>query len=161
MRIIMPGDAQFMQQAIRLATENVLSGRGGPFGAVVVKEGSVIATGVNQVTATNDPTAHAEVVAIRTACRALGTFQLADCDVYTSCEPCPMCLAALYWARCRAIFFGNTAASAARAGFDDSFLYDEVKKPLDQRQIPIHPLLSEEAHSSFEAWRTYTERVVY
>lgn len=157
----MPGRPEFMQQAIHLATENVQAGRGGPFGAVVVKEGAVIATGANQVTATNDPTAHAEVVAIRNACQALGTFQLNGCDVYTSCEPCPMCLAALYWSRCRAIFYGNTAEAAARAGFDDSFLYQEVKKPLDQRHIPIEQMLSEEAHSSFEAWRTSPYRVTY
>ncbi len=150
-----------MQQAIHLATENVLHGRGGPFGAVVVKDGHVIATGANQVTATNDPTAHAEVVAIRNACQALGTFQLADCDVYTSCEPCPMCLAALYWSRCRAIFYGNSEADAAAIGFDDSFLYEEVKKPLAQRSIPIERLLADEARSSFEAWQTSQRRVVY
>ena len=150
-----------MQQAIHLATENVVHGRGGPFGAVVVKDGAVIATGANQVTSTNDPTAHAEVVAIRNACQALGTFQLDGCDVYTSCEPCPMCLAALYWSRCRTIFYGNDAADAARAGFDDSFLYDEVKKPLDQRTIPIVRLLPEEAIRSFEAWRTSPYRVDY
>ena len=150
-----------MHQAIHLATENVLSGRGGPFGAVVVKDGSLIATGANQVTSTNDPTAHAEVVAIRNACQALGTFQLTGCDVYTSCEPCPMCLAALYWARCRAIFYGNDAAAAAGAGFDDSFLYQEVQKPLDQRKIPIEQLLSKEAHTSFEVWRNSPYRVTY
>src|SRR5579875_2128520 len=112
----MEGSPQFMQQAIRLATENVTSGRGGPFGAVVVKDGKVVATGANQVTASNDPTAHAEIVAIRNACAALGTFQLTDCDVYTSCEPCPMCLAALYWSRCRTIYYGNTAEDAAKIG---------------------------------------------
>lgn len=150
-----------MQMAIQLATENVMGGRGGPFGAVVVKDGEVIATGANQVTATNDPTAHAEIVAIRNACQALGTFQLTGCDVYTSCEPCPMCLAALYWSRCRAIFYGNCAFDAAQAGFDDSFLYDEVKKPLDQRSIPIERLLPEEARSSFEAWKASPYRVDY
>ena len=161
MLLIMPGHPEFMQQAIRLATENVLHGRGGPFGAVVVQHGAVIATGANQVTATNDPTAHAEIVAIRNACQALGTFQLVDCDVYTSCEPCPMCLAALYWARCRTIFYGNDAADAARAGFDDSFLYEEVKKPLDQRSIPIERLLGDEARTSFEAWQQSPYRVAY
>ena len=150
-----------MQQAIQLATENVRHGRGGPFGAVVVKDGVVIATGANQVTASNDPTAHAEVVAIRNACQALGTFQLTDCDVYTSCEPCPMCLAALYWSRCRAIFYGNDAAGAAHAGFDDLFLYEEVRKPLDQRSIPIERLLGEEAQSSFDAWHASPYRVEY
>lgn len=157
----MPGSPEFMQQAIALATENVLAGRGGPFGAVVVKDGTVVATGANQVTASNDPTAHAEVVAIRNACQILGTFQLTGCDVYTSCEPCPMCLAALYWSRCRAIFYGNDAASAATAGFDDSFLYEEVKKPLDQRHIPIQQMLGAEAHTSFEAWRNSPYRVTY
>ena len=121
----------------------------------------MIATGANQVTATNDPTAHAEVVAIRNACQALGTFQLTGCDVYTSCEPCPMCLAALYWSRCHAIFRGNDAADAARAGFDDSFLYEEVKKTLHQRSIPIERLLPEEARSSFEALKTSPYRVDY
>ncbi len=157
----MPGRPEFMQQAIALATENVLHGRGGPFGAVVVKDGTVIATGANQVTASNDPTAHAEVVAIRNACQALGTFQLTGCDVYTSCEPCPMCLAALYWSRCGAIFYGNAAAAAARAGFDDAFLYEEVKKPLEQRHIPIEQMLGEEAHASFEAWSHSPYRVTY
>lgn len=155
------GRPEFMQQAIALATENVRSGRGGPFGAVVVKDGKVIATGANQVTASNDPTAHAEVVAIRNACQVLGHFQLQDCDVYTSCEPCPMCLAALYWSRCRAIFYGNSAADAARAGFDDSFLYEEVKKPLDQRSIPIRSLLAEQAWESFAAWESSPYKVDY
>lgn len=157
----MPDCSKFMQQAIALATENVLNGRGGPFGAVVVRDEVVIATGANQVTASNDPTAHAEVVAIRNACQALGTFHLTGCDVYTSCEPCPMCLAALYWARCRAIFYGNAAAAAARAGFDDAFLYEELKMPLDQRQIPIHQIMSDEAYTSFAAWRSSPYRVAY
>jgi guanine deaminase len=155
------GNPEFMQQAIRLATENVTSGRGGPFGAVVVKDGKVIATGTNQVTASNDPTAHAEVVAIRNACTVLGTFQMPGCEVYTSCEPCPMCLAALYWSRCAAIFYGNNAADAARAGFDDSFLYDEVKKPLEERSIPITRLLAEEAIESFEVWKQSPFKVDY
>jgi guanine deaminase len=157
----MQGDPQFMRQAIRLATENVTSGRGGPFGVVVVKDGKVIATGANQVTALNDPTAHAEVMAIRNACAALGHFQLDGCDVYTSCEPCPMCLAALYWSRCRAIYYGNDAADAAKAGFDDSFLYDEVKKPLSERKIPIVCLLPDEAWESFAAWLKSPFKVEY
>jgi guanine deaminase len=161
MMLIMPGRPEFMEMAIQLATENVLHGRGGPFGAVVVKDGQVIATGANQVTATNDPTAHAEVVAIRNACQALGTFQLTDCDVYTSCEPCPMCLAALYWSRCATIYYGNDAADAARAGFDDSFLYEEVRKPLEMRAIPIERMLPEKARSSFDAWQTSPYRVEY
>jgi guanine deaminase len=155
------GNPIFMQRAIALATENVVSGAGGPFGAVVVREGEIIATGVNLVTSTNDPTAHAEVVAIRAACKALGDFQLTGCVVYTSCEPCPMCLAALYWSRCDAIFYGNSAADAAAAGFDDSFLYDEVKRPLDQRRIPIKRLLGEEAIESFNTWRAKTDKIEY
>ena len=160
--LIMPGgNPAFMQLAIDLATENVTHGRGGPFGAVVVKDGQVLATGANQVTATNDPTAHAPVVAIRNACHALGAFQLTGCDVYTSCEPCPMCLAALYWSRCRAIFYGNCARDAAEAGFDDSFLYEEVAKALDERSIPIQRLLPQEARASFDAWKTSPHRVDY
>jgi tRNA(Arg) A34 adenosine deaminase TadA len=157
----MRGNAEFMQQAIRLATENVTSGRGGPFGAVVVKDGKVVATGVNSVTADNDPTAHAEVNAIRAACARLGSFQLDGCEVYTSCEPCPMCLAAIYWARCAAIFYGNDAADAAKVGFDDAYLYDEMKAPLEARKIPIHCLCAEEAWESFAAWRDATAKVGY
>ncbi len=161
MGLIMPGNPEFMHQAIELATQNVVEGHGGPFGAVVVKNGAVIATGVNQVTATNDPTAHAEIVAIREACRALSSFQLTDCEVYTSCEPCPMCLAALYWSRCRAIFYGNTEADAARAGFDDSFLYEEVKRPLSARAIQTERMMGAEAWRSFEVWMNSPFRVQY
>jgi guanine deaminase len=157
----MQGDPRFMRKAIDLATANVASGAGGPFGAVVVREGRIVASGANRVTQDNDPTAHAEVVAIRAACAALGSFQLTDCVVYTSCEPCPMCLAALYWARCDGIFYGNTAADAAAAGFDDSFLYEEVKRPLAERRIPIVKLLHEEAMASFDAWRAYMGRIDY
>jgi guanine deaminase len=157
----MQGNPNFMQRAIALATENVTSGAGGPFGAVVVRAGEIVATGVNQVTSTNDPTAHAEVVAIRAACKALGSFQLTGCEVYTSCEPCPMCLAALYWSRCDAIFYGNTAADAAAAGFDDSFLYQEIARPLDQRRIPISRLLGGEAIVSFNTWRAQTGKIEY
>jgi guanine deaminase len=158
---MMQGDAEFMQMAIGLATENVTSGRGGPFGAVVVKDGKVIATGVNLVTASNDPTAHAEVTALRNACMVVGTFSLEGCDVYTSCEPCPMCLAAIYWARCRAIYYGNTAEDAAKVGFDDSFLYGEMKKPLHERAVPIVQMLPEEAWASFAAWRDAAAKVIY
>lgn len=159
--LIMPARPEFMQQAIQLATDNVVHGRGGPFGAVIVKDGEVIATGANQVTATNDPTAHAEVTAIRNACQALGTFQLTGCDVYTSCEPCPMCLAALYWSRCRTIYYGNCAADAADAGFDDAFLYDELKKPFSERSLPMERLLPDEARTSFEVWKSSPYRVDY
>jgi len=151
----------FMEKAIALATENVTSGRGGPFGAVVVRDGKVVATGVNLVTATNDPTAHAEVAAIRNACEALGSFQLNGCSIYTSCEPCPMCLAAIYWARCDAIFYGSTAADAAAAGFDDAFLYEEMKRPVGARKILAVNLLPEKARSSFDAWKKQAGRVDY
>jgi tRNA(Arg) A34 adenosine deaminase TadA len=157
----MEGNPAFMQEAIALATENVARGRGGPFGAVVVKDGKVIATGVNLVTALNDPTAHAEVTAIRNACQLLGTFQLEGCEVYTSCEPCPMCLAAIYWARCGAIYYGNSADDAAKVGFDDAFLYGEMKKPMSDRTIPIVQMLAEKAWASFAAWRDAAAKVVY
>ena len=150
-----------MRRVIALATENVASGAGGPFGCVVVRGGEIIATGVNQVTATNDPTAHAEVTAIRAACKVLGSFQLSGCTVYTSCEPCPMCLAALYWSRCDAIFFGNTAADATAAGFDDSFLYAEVAKPIADRAIPTVRLLGSEAIESFDRWRSSPNKIEY
>jgi guanine deaminase len=150
-----------MKKAIELATENVVSGAGGPFGAVIVRNGEIVATGVNLVTATNDPTAHAEVVAIRAACAKLADFQLTGCQVYTSCEPCPMCLSALYWSRCDAIFFGNSASDAAAAGFDDSFLYEEVSRPIDQRKIPTTRLLGEEAMESFDTWRAQMDKIEY
>jgi guanine deaminase len=157
----MQGDPIFMEKAIALATENVTSGRGGPFGAVIVRDGSIVATGTNLVTATNDPTAHAEVVAIRNACATLSSFELSGCHIYTSCEPCPMCLAAIYWARCDAIFYGNCAADAAAAGFDDAFLYEEMTRPMDQRTIPAVNLLPELAISSFHAWRAHAGRIDY
>jgi Cytosine/adenosine deaminases len=157
----MQGNPIFMKKAIALATENVTSGRGGPFGAVIVRDGQIIATGVNLVAATSDPTAHAEVTAIRNAAAALATFDLAGCEIYSSCEPCPMCLAAIYWSHCDAIFYGNTSADAAAAGFDDAFLYEEVKLPLSQRRIPTINLLREQAISNFEAWRKYAGRIDY
>ncbi len=157
----MQGNPIFMEEAIALATENVTSGRGGPFGAVIVRDGRIVASGANLVTATNDPTAHAEVTAIRNACASLGTFSLAGCAIYTSCEPCPMCLSAIYWSRCDAIFYGNTAADAAAAGFDDAFLYEEVKRPLDRRSIPTANLLRERAISSFDVWRNHAGRIDY
>jgi guanine deaminase len=157
----MQGNPIFMQQAIALATENITSGRGGPFGAVIVRDGSVVSTGANLVTATNDPTAHAEVVAIRRACTALASFQLKGCHIYSSCEPCPMCLAAIYWAHCDAIFYGNSSADAAAAGFDDAVLYEEIKRPIGQRRIPTVNLLPEQAISSFDAWRAHAGRIDY
>ena len=157
----MQGNPIFMEQAIALATENVTSGRGGPFGAVIVRDGKVLASGANMVTADNDPTAHAEITAIRRACAALGTFRLEGCEIYTSCEPCPMCLAAIYWSHCSAIFYGNTAADAAQAGFDDALLYEEAKKPVEERKIPTINLMREKAISSFEAWRVSASRIDY
>jgi tRNA(Arg) A34 adenosine deaminase TadA len=157
----MQGNAEYMRQAIALATENVTSGRGGPFGAVIVKDGVVIATGANKVTAANDPTAHAEITAIRAACAALGTFSLEGCELYTSCEPCPMCLAATYWARCKTIYYGCVAADAAKAGFDDAFLYDEMKKPLGERSLPVVNLLPSEAWGAFAAWMESPKKVEY
>ena len=151
----------FMQKAIDLAVENVRSGRGGPFGAVVVKDGKIVATGSNQVTTSNYPTAHAEVVAIRAACAALGTFQLDGCDLYSSCEPCPMCLAAAYWARLDAVYFGASAADAARAGFDDAFLYAELRKDASDRKLSSTQLLADEAWASFAAWIASPNKVEY
>jgi tRNA(Arg) A34 adenosine deaminase TadA len=158
---VIEGSPNFMRKAIALAVDNVRSGAGGPFGAVVVRDGVIVAEGVNRVTATNDPTAHAEVVAIRAACEALGDFQLTGCAVYTSCEPCPMCLAALYWSRCDAIYYGCSAADAADAGFDDSFLYEEVARPVGQRKIPTKRLLGDEAIESFNAWRAQANKIEY
>jgi tRNA(Arg) A34 adenosine deaminase TadA len=158
----MAGSAEeFMRQAIALAVGNVTSGRGGPFGAVIVKDGKVIATGANQVTATNDPTAHAEVTAIRNACVALAGFSLEGCDIYTSCEPCPMCLAAIYWARCRTIYYGCTAGDAAKAGFDDAYLYEEMKKSLGERTLPVVNLCREDAGEAFAAWSLSPMKVEY
>jgi len=159
----MPATAnpEFLRRAIALATANVTSGKGGPFGAVIVREGRIVGEGVNTVTAVNDPTAHAEVNAIRAAARALGTFTLADCQLYTSCEPCPMCLAAAYWARVDAIYYGAGAADAARAGFDDAVLYAEFCKDRQQRKIPETQLLGDEAWASFAAWIASPDKIEY
>jgi tRNA(Arg) A34 adenosine deaminase TadA len=143
---------EFLRRAIALATENVVSGKGGPFGAVIVRGGKIVGEGANSVTSTNDPTAHGEVNAIRAACKALGTFTLAGCQLYTSCEPCPMCLAAAYWSRLDAIYYGCSAGDAARAGFDDAFLYGEMRKFGAERQLPATQLLGDEAWASFAAW---------
>jgi tRNA(Arg) A34 adenosine deaminase TadA len=157
----MQGNPEFMRQAIALATDNVTSGQGGPFGAVIVRDGKVIASGANYVTSTFDPTAHAEIVAIRNACKVMGSFSLDGCTMYTSCEPCPMCLAAIYWARMDGIFYSGTAADAAAAGFDDAFLYEELKRPMMERSIPSRPLLHERGRESFDAWRDSAGRVDY
>lgn len=139
----------------------MLSGKGGPFGAVIVRDGTILGEGANAVTATNDPTAHAEVNAIRAAARKLGSFTLAGCDLYTSCEPCPMCLAAAYWARVNAIYYGACAADAARAGFDDAFLYEEMCMEHGARAIPSAQLLSDEAQASFNAWIQSPHKITY
>jgi len=151
----------FMARAIQLSIENVRSGKGGPFGAVVAKDGSIIAEGVNQVTAINDPTAHAEVLAIRQACRQLGMFELKSCELYTSCEPCPMCLGAIYWARLTRVYFGSFAADASQAGFDDSFIYREITKPHAQRGIPMIQMMREDAVAAFQVWKEKPDKTPY
>ena len=151
----------FMRRAIDLAAANVRAGRGGPFAALVVKDGGVVAEGTNLVTSTNDPTAHAEVVAIRRACAALGTFQLHGCDLYTSCEPCPMCLGAIYWARPAAIWFGATHVDAAEAGFDDSFIYQQTRLRVSERAIAMRQVLPDEARAPFAVWRSQAAKIPY
>jgi tRNA(Arg) A34 adenosine deaminase TadA len=150
-----------MMRAIELSVENVRSGRGGPFGAVVARGGEVIAEGVNLVTSTSDPTAHAEVVAIRNACKQLGSFQLEGCELYTSCEPCPMCLGAIYWARPVRLFYAGTHKDAAAAGFDDSFIYSQMRLPVADRHIPMQQLLGEEAMAPFRAWQESVDKIPY
>jgi tRNA(Arg) A34 adenosine deaminase TadA len=152
---------EFMRRAIALATQNVTSGEGGPFAAMVVCRGQIVGEGVNTVTATHDPTAHGEVNAIRAACKALATFNLSGCELYTSCQPCPMCLAACYWARLDAVYFGAKAADAARAGFDDAFLYEEFRKDDAARALPATQLLGDEAWASFAAWIKSDGKIEY
>jgi tRNA(Arg) A34 adenosine deaminase TadA len=152
---------EFLRRAIHLATENVRSGGGGPFGAVIVREGRIVGEGVNTVTAACDPTAHAEVNAIRAAARALGSFTLAGCTLYTSCQPCPMCLAAAHWARLERIFFGASAEDAAGAGFDDAFLYAEFRREAAERTLPARQLLREEAGESFVLWVQSVDKISY
>ena len=151
---------KFMRQAIQLAIDNIKNG-GGPFGAVIVKDGKVIATGVNRVPANNDPTAHAEVSAIRAACEALGTFSLEGCDIYSSCEPCPMCLGAIYWAHLDHLYFGANKHDAAAAGFDDQFIYEELELPSGNRRLKTTSLLEEEAKAPFTLWKNHEERIAY
>jgi guanine deaminase len=151
----------YMREAIRLSVEMMEAGFGGPFGAVIVRNGEIIARGYNNVLVSNDPTAHAEVDAIRKACAALGTYQLSDCELYTSCEPCPMCLGAIYWARPKAVYFGNTKEDAAAIGFDDQFIYKEIEQPFDKRAIPMYPLLRDEALAGFRAWTAKPDRADY
>jgi guanine deaminase len=150
-----------MSRAIELSLENVRSGRGGPFAAVVAKEGKIIAEGTNCVTSTNDPTAHAEVVAIRAASRSLGHFELTGCDFYTTCEPCPMCLGAIYWARPARVFYANLASDAAVIGFDDAQIYAEIKLPPASRRIPMIPLMRDDALRAFRAWQDKPDKTPY
>ena len=151
---------KLMREAIRLSIENVANG-GGPFGAVIARDGEIIATGVNRVTANNDPTAHAEVSAIRSASQRLGTFNLSDCEIFTSCEPCPMCLGAIYWARLKKVYYANTKADAKAIGFDDSFIYDELALPQDKRKLPAEAMLRNEAIKAFEAWQGKEDKTEY
>jgi tRNA(Arg) A34 adenosine deaminase TadA len=152
---------EFMRRAIALGKANVRTGGGGPFAAVIVKEGRIVAEGVNRVTSTNDPTAHAEVVAIREACRALGVFQLSGCDLYTTCEPCPMCLGAIYWARPARVFYACLAADAAAVGFDDAFIYEELKLRHGDRRLLMQQMLREESLEIFSLWRQQEGKTHY
>ena len=150
-----------MRHAIGLSLDMMRSGKGGPFGAVIARDGKIVAEGFNQVTSTNDPTAHAEIVAIRRACQALETFDLTGCDIYTSCEPCPMCLSAIYWARIGRIFYANDREDAAKIGFRDDLLYREIPLPLDQRSIPTQRLLAAEGFVAFAEWDSKPDRIEY
>ncbi|MEM7659230.1 MAG: nucleoside deaminase [Bacteroidota bacterium] len=156
-----PQQEAFMKEALRLAEENVGSGVGGPFGCVIVKDGEIIARGQNRVTETIDPTAHAEVVAIREACQHLNSFQLTDCEVYASCEPCPMCLGAIYWARPKAVYFANRRQDAAAIGFDDEFIYKEIELPPNERQIPMIRVDIDQALSAFQMWQEDGDKDLY
>lgn len=151
----------FMFRAIELSIENVRSGHGGPFGAVIVREGAIVAEGMNRVTQTNDPTAHAEVVAVRAACRHLATFDLRGCEIYVSCEPCPMCLAAIYWARIDHIYFAALASDASDAGFDDSLIYRELALPWRERKIPMTPLMRQNALDALHLWKAKPDKLAY
>ena len=151
----------FMREAVQLAEQGMRSGRGGPFGCVVVRRGEIVGRGSNRVTSTNDPTAHAEVVAIRDACTKLATFQLTDCELYTSCEPCPMCLSAIYWARIPQVFYGNTRADAAAIGFDDDFIYQQVPLAPEARTVKMELFLRDEAQIAFQDWANKTDKVRY
>lgn len=153
-------DRKFMLDAIQLSKDNVTHG-GGPFGAVIVKDGKIIATGANRVTDENDPTAHAEVKAIREACAKLKTFDLSGCTIYTSCEPCPMCLGAIYWAHIDKVFYGNNKSDARNIGFDDSFIYDELELPINQRKVEFIQLLPEEAIKAFQQWDSKVDKLAY
>jgi guanine deaminase len=152
---------EWMRAAIRLSLQKMRAGDGGPFGAVVVRAGRIVGRGWNQVTSAKDPTAHAEIGAIRDACRRLKTFQLTDCELYTSCEPCPMCLSAIYWARIPTVYYGNTRKDAARIAFDDDFIYREVALPIGKRSLLMKPLLRREALAAFREWRQKIDKIAY
>lgn len=157
----MTREEKFMQEAVRLSREGSRAGEGGPFGCVIVRGDEIIGRGNNKVLLLNDPTAHAEVVAIRDACRHLGTFQLEECEVYTTCEPCPMCLGAIYWARPKKIYYANTREDAANIGFDDSMIYEEISKPLTERKIPLVGVGRESAITVFNEWQAYGNKRLY
>jgi tRNA(Arg) A34 adenosine deaminase TadA len=157
----MAGPETFMQEAIRLSFETMRSNTGGPFGAVVVKDGKIIARGFNKVVSTNDPTAHAEIVAIREACKALNDFQLSGCEIYTSCEPCPMCMAAIYWSRPEKVYYANSKTDAAKIGFDDDFIYSEIALPYTERKIPLVRIMENEALEAFKEWALKTDKIHY
>ena len=150
-----------MESAIQLSLENVRANRGGPFAAVIVRAGSILATGTNQVTSALDPTAHAEIVAIRSACRAVHNFELPDCELYTTCEPCPMCMGAIYWARLGKVYYANTRDDAAKIGFDDSFIYEQLTLPLEARKIPMIPVMRDQALEAFREWERSPNKIRY
>lgn len=152
---------QFMRKAIDISLRQMRRGEGGPFGAVIVRKGKIVGTGWNRVTSANDPTAHAEVEAIRDACRRLKTFRLDDCEIYTSCEPCPMCLGAIYWARLKRVYFANTRRDAAAVDFDDDFIYREIPLPIKKRKLPMRQMMRKEALAAFWEWEEKTDKVEY
>jgi guanine deaminase len=157
----MTREEKFMQEAIRLAYQGMTNNEGGPFGCIIVKGDEIIGRGNNKVVSTNDPTAHAEITAIRDACKNLGSFQLDDCEIYTSCEPCPMCLGAIYWARPKIVYYANTRHDAAEIGFDDSMIYEEMSVDIEKRKIPIVPVGRESAMEVFKTWKDKTDKTAY
>jgi len=150
-----------MERAIQLSLDNVRGDVGGPFAALVVRDGTILGTGTNQVTTTQDPTAHAEIVAIRAACQAIRAFELRDCELYTTCEPCPMCMGAIYWARLAKVYYANTREDAARIGFDDSFIYDQLALPVQARKIPTIQIMHDQALVAFREWEKAPNKIQY
>ncbi|MEP6512695.1 MAG: nucleoside deaminase [Parafilimonas sp.] len=157
----MTGNEKFMKEAIRIGIEGMRSGCGGPFGCVIIKDDAIVGRGCNTVVSTNDPTAHAEIVAIRDACKNLQSFQLSGCEIYTSCEPCPMCMSAIYWARPAKVYYANSRTDAANIGFDDLFIYEEIALPLEQRKINMECVCSNEAKKMFEEWMIMNNKILY